>query len=1347
MKKLYLLLLLCLSAIVTAQAQQVYSHTIIKTSPSEEARTILLDRQGLIWIGTSSGLKSYDGYSFRSFRQTVRTPDLLPNNTIRSLTDDLDDGLWIGTDNGLVRMNRRTGESRTYHLPNRNQQIIYTLFTARDGTVWIGTDGGLTRYLPETDSFETVDGPDATLTRPDGVQVPMVHGSVKSIVEDEEGYLYIGTWSSGLFRYRPGSSMFQAYPPINDKNSTFALLLDSRGRLWIGSWGWGMYLIDNPKDHRNPHITTCSTPQHDAHTYTRLVEDTLTHTVWAGHLNGLSVFRMDQPEAGGTDYRLPDSKTPLYCTHLTTDGQGNIYVASIYEGVLHLNTQQSPFSTWSLHITDPNGAPSCISALCATPQRKVWLGMKPYGLALLDLDTGETLFNEQIPALQHISSHMLHMGFSSIARWKEGEHWMANSGWGIVVCPPQGNAYQLKGPDVPWLADNFVNYLYADRQGRMLVGQRTRLSIVYPDRTGRVLELRDSTDNFSRCDVRHIMQDHHGRYWISTNDQGIICIEGGLDPDGTPRCHRYTRHNGGYATLDATACHEDSERRLWAISNSGGLFRLDSRQQRFVPVNDEYHIDTERMFSINEDKEGHLWFSTESGLVQLCLHDNGEHEVKRYAEDNGIGQPLFMPNASCRLGNHLFYGGHNSVILLDPALLPLQRKSYPLVLANIYLNGVPYEELDSVQRASVSTTLPSFTRHVTIPAWAEKIGFEVALLSYSQHNKYAYYLEGYDNSWQYLRNHRNGISFQNLPPGTYTLHLKGTNGNGTWQQLPYPITVSVLPPWYRTIWAYLCYFVLLASAVFMGLRYYRNYVKTRSRLQMGVILANITHELLTPLAVISASVDELRQEVPDHEHTYSLIQNNISRLTRLLRQILEVRKSQAGQLRLKVQEGNLTAFIGGICDNIRPMTDTRANELIIHMPDQPITGWFDPDKLDKIVYNLLSNAFKYNKTGGQVRVTLSTDGHKATLTVSDDGIGISPYQLKHLYTRFLDGDYRKAQVMGTGIGLSLTHDLVELHHGTIRCQSTEGQGTTFTVTLPIARQTYQQHECQLPEPDSASTTQATGDAHNSTPPNLPEPPQPDTHEYTMLLVEDNSDLLALMQRLLSKKYRVITAQDGQEAWDIICREELDIVISDVMMPVMNGLELTQRIKSTDDFALLPVILLTAKTRDEERQEGLTIGADEYLSKPIQLNELLLRVDNIIANRQRIRRRFMSGTSLPIGSEQSSTSGEQFIAQAIQCVKDHISQSDYDRESFAKDMCVSSSTLYNKLRALTGQNISGFVNSIRLKEACRIARANPGIQVSELAYRVGYNSPRYFTICFKKEYGMLLKEYLEKEQQG
>lgn len=548
---------------------------------------------------------------------------------------------------------------------------------------------------------------------------------------------------------------------------------------------------------------------------------------------------------------------------------------------------------------------------------------------------------------------------------------------------------------------------------------------------------------------------------------------------------------------------------------------------------------------------------------------------------------------------------------------------------------------------------------------------------------------------------------------------------------------------------------LLVAFYLIGRALYRRSVRIRNRLQMSYVFTNITHELLTPLTIVAASVERLRKIAPDNARDYDLMDLNISRVVRLLQQILETSKSQAGELKLLVSQGDVMNYIRETALCIEPLMAKKKLDFSVRCKPESMMGWIDTDKLDKIIFNLLSNAVKYTGEEGKVIVDVSTNSRydKVIIRVSDNGTGIPHDKMKHLFTRFYDGDYRKNATFGTGIGLALTRDLVYLHRGTIQCQSFEGQGTTFIVELPIKKNAFantqidETHQISTDQPhnnivDLASTLNSPTDGYTSS---LPIIEDENDNIYTLLVVEDNVELLMLMKQLLQQSYHILTASNGLEALDVVGTHDIDLIVSDVMMPKMDGNELTVSLKQNPDYSHIPIILLTAKTQEEDRKESLLIGADDYITKPFRLGDLQLRINNIIENRRRIRHLFQQQSTKENIEQIKATApsaDNEFIERALRCLDDHLADGDYDRDAFARDMGASASTLYNKLRAVTGMNVSGFIRNHRIKAACRIAQQNPSLRVSDIAYQVGFKDPKYFATTFKKEMGVQPSEYFE-----
>ena len=547
-----------------------------------------------------------------------------------------------------------------------------------------------------------------------------------------------------------------------------------------------------------------------------------------------------------------------------------------------------------------------------------------------------------------------------------------------------------------------------------------------------------------------------------------------------------------------------------------------------------------------------------------------------------------------------------------------------------------------------------------------------------------------------------------------------------------------LPTWQLAL-------ILMAvlTMIVIGRWLYLRSVRIRNRIQMNELFTNITHELLTPLTILSASVEHLGMVRPEEQHEYELMELNIQRIVRLLQQILETSKAQEGGLKLLVSKGDVMQYITQTARCIKPLMSRKQLDFTIHCHPESMIGWIDTDKLDKIIFNLLSNAAKYTPEKGKVFLDVTTNNHydHLIIKVSDTGIGIPKEMMKKLFKRFGNSDYHRYQTMSTGLGLALTRDLVYLHKGTIQYKSVEGQGTTFIIDLPIGKEAFsasqidEKNQIQFNVPDNNILDLPKSISAQDITAKLATPS--DENASWVLIVEDNKELMMLMQQLLGAKYHILTASNGQQALDVIRTHRPDIIISDIMMPEMDGYELTRHIKQDEDLSHLPIILLTAKTQEEDVQEALKAGADDSIYKPFKLKELELRIDNIIANRERIRKPAEEEEEI---ADRPLTPELEFLQRATKCLEEHMEDSDYDRETFAADMGASSSTLYNKLRALTGMNVTAFIRKERIKAACRLAKENPDLRVSDIAYRVGFKDPKYFATSFKKEMGVQPKEY-------
>ena len=1236
MRTIYLILTFVCCIIAKAETFPYRSIASFNISPASESYCMMLDSEGMMWVGTNSGLKSYDGYTVKSYKSNALSPGILPNNDIRSIAEDHEQNLWVGT------------------------------------------------------------------------------------------------------------------------------------------WGYGVLCISNPDNLKNPQYHQYPYATNNFDIFYKFVEDPTTNTLWACTREGICYLDEDQPQAGWSKYTQIGNNRLIYCNDISTDGAGNIWLCTQNDGVLQITTPPSLFKQWYLGNLQNAPTINYVNAILTTDGKWFWLGLNPYGIALYNRDTGDTYYNKGIPGFGKLSSYTLTTSITSIVKRSNDEIWFAVNNYGVIIKPKEKEAFCLDNTNTNYIKENFVNAVFESKDKTMWIGSRNGMSIVYPDNTGYFLTMKEDKNDFSSCDIRNICQDRQGNIWVSTDNEGIIRISGNTRNIRSLKYRQYCPKNDKYAINDAQKCMEDNQGRLWAISNSGGLFLYNKVEDRFEYQNRKLHLPDDQTFSIEGDASGNIWVALNKALAYITWKNQESDHLRNityFTQEDGLGEIKFSADASYQFGKEIFFGTRAGFFSFPPSAMTKMKnhRNCKLVITDLIIDDVPFAQMDSVLKSDISEEMPHYTKRISIPSNVKKFDIEFSLLTYgnTRKNSYAYQLEGYDEDWQYSKQDEHKATFQNLNAGTYKLHLKANDGYGKWQELPYTITIKVLPPWYASRLAFMLYILMLIGGIFAAARWYKERVKTRNSLQMGVILTNITHELLTPLTVISATIYKLKERAPQYEEDYLVMDSNINRTTRLLRQILEVRKSQAGQLHLLVNRSNLVSFIEEACENIRPMAEHQQIKLKFNKPHSEGTAWFDADKMDKIIYNLLSNAIKYNKVGGKIDVSLSLNREQAVITIADNGIGMSKEKMKHLYTRFFDGDYRKQNMPGTGIGLSLTHDLVKLHHGDIRCESQEGEGTTFTITLPIRKSAYAPDEIDNSDKPNAVNQEAIRQASQETEQESQSASE-DKPKLTpvrqsifirknaskILVVEDNEELLALMLQVLSKNYHVFTAKNGKQAMNIIMKEELDLVVSDVMMPIMDGIELTKQLKSDKSFWQLPVILLTAKNKEEDKTEAYAVGADAYINKPFKFDELEVRINALLANRKKMIEKIQAEISLQTSAEDEaqaalhlSNPDQAFITRATEVVMQHLADGDYNREAFAKDMAMGESTLYNKVKATTGQTVIAFITSIRLKEAQRIIQSNPNILISDVATQVGFNTPKYFSKCFKKEFGVFPKEYAEEQKRG
>ena len=1328
--------------------------------PTNEVQKVYQDRDGFIWFATRNGLCQYNGYETTLYKSNLYSPDLLTTNSITCLVDDNNNNLWIGTSEGLNVMDKRTGEIKKYKAPSISNNVVSALCVTRDNTLWVGTDNGLCRYVPEKDTF-VVCGDEFGDGR-------LRYVTIKSLLEDSDGDLWIGTWAQGLFRYSPSTDKVVVYPKINEQYSSHVIYEDSNKDIWVGSWGYGLFKLRNPKDMENVsyqsflHENGDDSSLSDNIVYD-IAEDINTHTLWVGTRSGLSILRLDESssfinyKSGKSDYRIPSDEV----NSIMRDSQKNMWIGAIGGGVLMADTRQPAFALHTLNFGDEDIPVTSVRTLFADSDQNLWIGVGTYGLARREYVTGELKMYSHIPEFSGVKD--LPSLFAVVQRKKSGDIWFGMYNGGIYVYRKGEKVKHLTTKNSAFLTSDCVSALYEDYEGNCWVGTRGGIGVRLSDGTDYRFETMNFNDSLSAgwIYVRDIVQDMDNSVWLATSNFGVIHITGDVRQPSTLKYENYSFHNRKLITNTVLCMHIDRFGRLWAGTEGGGLYLYNRSTGQFEEKTRTYSIPGDVIVSIEEDKSGNLWLGTVSGLVKLYVAAVGnDFSTRIYTSADGL-QDNFIVNSSCSRDGELFFGGHKGYNSFFPDKMEIPSQETNFLITDIKIFNHSFKNLPVELQQKISSVMPTYTSKIELPYKYNNFSIEFAALTYKnpELNRYAYRLQNFDRDWQYTDADRRFAYYNNLPSGTYTFQLKATNENGEWSGYVREFTVVVLPPFWATWWAYLLYMVLV---LVIGVLIYRT-IKKRILLQNALRLremekakaeelnhaklqffTNITHELLTPLTIISATVDELKTQAPSHNDLYTVMNSNIQRLIRLLQQILEFRKAETGNLKLRVSPGDLAAFVRTGTESFKPLVKKRKIHFSLLCDPESIVGYFDIDKLDKIMYNLLSNAAKYNKEDGFIQVTLSYDEEDrefVLLRVKDNGKGISREKQATLFKRFYEGDYRKFNTIGTGIGLSLTKDLVTLHGGTISVESEVDHGTEFIVRIPIERSYYDEEQID----DEVISLSQTAIDYEDTPEDvIAEVQELATKANSILLVEDNEELLNLMTKLLGREYNVFTAENGKEGIIVLENEDVDLIVSDIMMPEMDGIEFCKYVKGHLEISHIPVILLTAKNKEEDRAEAYEIGADAFISKPFNLTVLHARIRNLLKYKARMAHDFKNQIVFEVKDLNYTSLDEDFIQRAINCVNNHLEDPNFDQAQFADEMLTSKSTLYKKLKSLAGLNTSSFIRNVRLKAACRIMEEKGiNIRVSELAYAVGFNDPKYFSSCFKKEFGMLPSEYIER----
>jgi ligand-binding sensor domain-containing protein/signal transduction histidine kinase/DNA-binding response OmpR family regulator len=1289
---------------------------------------MIKDKYGFMWFGTQDGLNKYDGYKFRVFRNKPGDSATIPNNNINCLFEDKTGELWIGTADGIVKYNRNNDSFTRY-----GGAVIHSICESTDGNLWIGTFSGLIIMDRKTGKIMPVSAKYKALSSIENYETWSVH-------EDNHGNLWAGTFN-GIFLFNLKSSRIRNivyYPKPSDPEKRIAKIEeDDNGRFWVAT-GNGLYVFKYVNDTLITQVDDIAIPLTLSNSLINSININKDQTIWAGKRDGLVLFN----PANGTYKNF--KKNPLddqsishnYITALYFDDQDILWIGTFGGGITKYDKKQPAISRYRIFSAEnPELTPNNVTSFQEDREGNIWIGTEGGGMYLWE--AGENRFMPFYPG--SVKNNFPSYSVTSIKLSRNGKFlWFGTADKGLIELNVRTGAMQTFNAENGRLKNNHVVALLEDRQGRLWVAT---------DKGGiSILDKTESSHILPNSSHRSLFEDAGGNIWIG-NYYGIHIF--------TPDKQNFSSYTPGNSNINAiiNCIFKDSEGNIW-IGTMQGLQLLDRRTRKFTNFSEKEGLANNIVNSIVEARDGCLWIGTARGMSRF---DRKKHVFRNYTKEDGLPSNEFSREAGyVTRGGKILFGTLDGFTGFFPEDITVNADIPAIAITDfqVFNKSVPTGKYNHQLKYEDN-------KYSEITLSYDQSGFsmEFAALSYTvpEKNQYAYMLEGFDKDWNYP-GHEHKAVYTNLDPGEYVFKVIASNNDDVWNKEGTSLKILISPPFWKTKLAYLIYLLLL---VFILYYIYRE-IKARERLKNEIVFqkltaekieelnrmklnffTNISHELRTPLSLIIDPLRKIISEKVSAVQTKALSElafKNASRLSKLVSQLLDFRRF-SGQHKLETSHVNLVEIIGEICQVFEEKARERKIEFRLSFNVAFSEAWIDTDKLEKILTNLISNAFKFTPDKGKILLIASTiiekeENKYLIVQVKDTGPGIPQAYKEKIFDLFFQVEETPRYDMeSSGIGLSLAKELVLLQGGEISEEGKEGKGAVFIVKLPVKEYI----------PQSGETEASAIETEKNIIPVISESEDSHAEEKrqeipVILLVEDNPELRKYIEGEVLAKYHVEQATSGTEGFEKAVSLIPDLVISDIMMPGGNGLELCEKLKEDEKTSHIPVILLTARQTDENKIEGYRKGADAYVSKPFNSVLLNAQVENLLESRKKLRTLFSSVETSHPAEAQLADIDKEFLKKAEEVIIENLSAEEFDVEALAEMMKMNRIQLTRKLKALSDQMPGEYIMIVRLKKAVELLLEGK-MNVSQVSYQVGFSEPANFIRSFRKIYGKSPKKYV------
>ena len=1321
---------------------------------SSKITCITSDDKGFIWIGTDDGLNKYDGHSFTVYKNIDNDSSSLFSNHILSLYSDSRQRLWVGTSRGLQ-----------YYDPTTNNFVNTVLNLAGDLTrhqcndifedskrnMWFAISGlGVLMYSPETN--ESVAFSPSNTNPSDYI----CSSQTKRMAEDKTGNIWICSQDKGISVYNPETKKFKNYDTWNSSlpsNAVFDIVALENGDMLIGTVGSGAGFYKSKEN--------------------KFVFKKVEKNDHGNNIDRLSTFSVFQTSNGvllaGTE------GMGLKQIDLTT---GSLYNFPIFHEQKH-------------HLGD-----SKIHFIFEDKYNNLWVGFHNNGLCVFrrnitGLHTFRQVYNEPNSlSFAHVS------GISSDAA---GNIWFSTDGGGLNrYNRPTGRYYHYRyDPNKPnTLPDDAIVSIFCDSKGNIWVGTYTGGLCRYVPSTDQFIIYKNNPDNTSSISsnfIKSITEDSNGQLWLGTNGGGLSC----MNPDnGTFRNYCFDDFEDLISDY-IVSLFIDRNAKLW-IGTYFGLTSLDLNTGKFHSYSNDTAIKSLPVYAINEDDKGQLWIGTSSGLF---MYDNRKDAfVNSFSGDgnfnsviNGIvpsGEQLwlstnkeiicyvpadgkvhwfsqniefaqeFLPSSYYKSPEgEIFFGANEGCFAFFPWYIQMKVYTPKVYLSNLKVfdkQVLPNKTLDG--RMILSKDM-SYTDKIVLQHSQKSFTLEFSApdTPFPSSTIFSSRMDGFDDDWVVYKNNQRSVTYTNFEPGTYKFHVRATNTPGIWSDLDTQLTIEILTPLWATWWARLCYLIAVSTIILIILRLVYTRIKDKNELRIERLkvkqqeelnqskmqfFTNISHEFRSPLTLIIGPLEQMQAVEKDHERhrLYQIMLRHANRLLLLINQILDLRKAEKGKMKITVQQISLIPFVKDRLGLFTDLAKRKKIALSYNYNPNDITIWYDSDMLEKCIYNLLSNAFKFTSEGGKIQVTIKQEENEQIfLSVKDNGCGLSDEEQSRLFEYFFQGQQGEYH-SGSGIGLYLVKSIVEQHNGNIKIESSPGKGSCFTILIQPGKKHFNAEDIS-----DIPLVSVNKESNENLPDMVLKDGNTDETKPNILLVDDEEDIRHYIRQELEPEYIVTEAANGRDALDLLLQQVPNLIITDVMMPDMNGIELCRIIKENIDTCHIPVIMLTALGEMEHRIEGLETGADSYIAKPFQPRHLRVQIENLLEVRRKMKERFSRILNVEAQEIDITDSDELLIQKAVEYIREHISNPDLSVDELSKKLNMSRVSLHRRVKTATGLSPVDLIKTIRMKQAAYLLSTG-NMNVSEVSYKVGYNTPAYFSSSFSSYYNISPTAYQKSHSQ-